>query len=118
MTDKHNEVHWHGVGNKMIRWYFYAQRGLALVNEFRYIAIAIAGIYFVLKLSNPLWMVAMFVIFLPILVFFGWLQVNKMAKVMDWLGVQFASYWGRYSFDLQERQVKAIESIDNKIKEN
>jgi hypothetical protein len=112
----HEEKHWHGTKNKAIRWYFYSQRGLALFNEFRYVLMLIFGAYVLLKLDNPIWLVIMFLTSLPILVAVGWYQTHHMAKVMDWLGTQFASYWGRYSFDLQERQVKAIETILEEIK--
>ena len=44
------EDHFKGLKNKSIRYYFYIQKGLALCNEFRYLMMAIFGIYFTLKL--------------------------------------------------------------------
>ena len=111
----HKEAHWNGAKNKSIRYYFYVQRGLALFNEFRYVIMTVMGLYFFLKLSNPLWMLLMFLICMPILIFFGWLQVHHMAKVMNWLDIEFASYWSRYSFELSERTVKALEEINAKL---
>jgi hypothetical protein len=117
MINKENKkAHWDGSKNKAIRWYFYTQRGLALFNEFRYLLMGIFGIYLLMKLDNPLWLFMMFVVSVPILVFFGWLQVHHMAKVINWLDIEFASYWSRYSFELQERQVKALEDIRAKVK--
>ena len=111
MQEKHEEAHWHGIKNKSIRYYFYAQRGLALINEMRYLAIGIGGLYFLLKLTNPWWMVLMFCVCVPVLILLGWAQTNHMAKVIDWLGVTYASYWSKRQMDWQERQVKAVEEI-------
>jgi hypothetical protein len=108
------ERHWDGTKNKIVRYYFYSQRGLALFNEFRYLFMLLFGIYVLLKLQNPIWLLVMFLTALPLLIGFGWLQVHHMAKIINWLDVEFASYWSRYSFELQERQVKAIEEINHK----
>lgn len=118
MMKSHREEYWNGNKNKVIRYYFYSQRGLGLFNEFRYLFMLIFGIYVILKLDHYGWLVGMFVVSVPILCFFGWLQVHHLAKVFDWLNIEFATYWSRYSFDLQERQVKAVENIDRKIKDH
>ena len=115
MNDINKEKHWDGSKNKAIRLYFYQQRGLALFNELRYLILAIFGIYVLLKLSNPLWLLIMFVISVPILIFVGWLQVHHMAPVINWLDVTYGSYWTKKSMEWQERQVKALESIDEKM---
>lgn len=116
-TSEDKKMYWDGGSNKAIRYYFYSQRGLALFNEFRYLFMIIFGAYVLMKLNNPVWLLVMFVISCPLLCLFGWLQVHKMAKVMDWLNVEFSTFWTRYSFDLQERQVKAVEEINHAVKE-
>lgn len=108
--------HWDGTKNKLIRFYFYSQRGLILFNEFRYLFMLLFGLYMLLKLSNPFWLGIMFLVSLPIIIICGWFQVHHMAKVINWLDVEFASYWTRYGFELQERQVKALENIEKNNK--
>jgi len=115
MTDK--GLYWNGTKNKFIRYYFYSQRGLALFNEFRYLFMLIFGLYLMLKLSNPVWLLVMFLVSLPLLIWAGWLQVHVIAKVVNWLDVEFATHWTRYSYELQERQVKALEEINRKVKD-
>ena len=117
MNDAHNKVYWDGTKNRCVRYYWYAQKGLALLNEARYLVMVIGGLYFILKLTNPLWMVGMFLVCIPALIFLGWLQTHHMATIMDWLGTRYSSYWGRRSFDLQERQVAALEQILKELKE-
>ena len=110
----HRDLYWNGTRNKAIRYFYYSQRGLDLFNQFRYLLMAIFGVYLLLKLSNPLWLLAMFAISFPLLVLAGYYQVHHMSKVIDWLNTEFATYWSRYSFSLSERSVKALESIDRK----
>lgn len=110
------EKNWDGTKNKLIRMYFYQQRGLGLFNEFRYLLMLIFGAYVLLKLNNPIFLILMFLVSLPIITVIGYFQVHHMAKVINWLDVEFASYWSRYSFELSERNVKALESIEKKIK--
>lgn len=112
--NKNREAYWDGAKNKAIRMYFYTQRGLALFNEFRYLAMLIFGVYVVMKLSNPIWLGVMFLIAVPLLIVFGWMQVHHMAKTINWLDVEFASHWTRYSFELQEKIVKNLEAIKRK----
>lgn len=108
--------YWDGKHNELIRYYYYSQRGLALFNEFRYVFMVIFGIYLALKLSNPLWLVAMFAVSLPLLIGIGWLAVHKISKVVDWLNVEFATHWGRYTYTLQENQNKILQEILEELK--
>ena len=111
-----NVSYWKGSKNKAVRWYFYCQRGLALFNEFRYLIMLIFGAYMLLKLDNWLWMLLMFSVSVPALVFFGWLQTHHMAKIMDWLGVEFASHWSRYGLAMSERSLDMAEENYTNIK--
>lgn len=102
--------------NIFVELYFYAQRGLALFNEFRYLIMSILGLYYVLKLKRKIWFVVMSVVGLVFIIVAGYVQVNFMSKQLNYLEVENASYWSRYGFELQERQTKAVESIDRKTK--
>lgn len=98
------KLYWDGTQNKIIRYYYYSQRGLDLFNAFRYVFMLIFAIYLALKLQNPLWLVVMFAVSLPLLIGLGWLAVHKVSKVVDWLSIEFATHWGRYTYTLQEDQ--------------
>ena len=111
----HKEKYWHGVTNKIIRYYFYSQRGLALFNEFRYLFMLIFGAYIIFKLNNPLWLGVMFITSLPLLILIGYVSVHYISKVVDWLNIEFATYWSRYSFNLQERIADTLEEINIKL---
>ncbi len=114
MDNKHK--YWNGIENKLIRYWFYITRGLDLLNQFKYLIGAIFALYWMLKLNNPFVLLFIFLACLPVLFVVGYYSIHKMGKVMDWLNIEFASHWSRYSFELQERQVKAVESIEKKIK--
>lgn len=100
-----------GGKNRAVRAYFYLRKGLELVNELRYIFMAVFGIYYLTKMSNPFLLVLMFAVAVPLLVGIGWVAVHKMSVVLEFLGVRYTTAFGRYSFELQERIVAAVEKM-------
>lgn len=118
MSDDLKKKYWDGNGNKVIRYYFYSQRGLALFNEFRYLFMLIFGIYITMKLTNPFWLVGMFTVSVPLLCVVGYVSVHHVSKVMDWLSIEFSTYWGRRSYTLLEDQVKHLKEIVDELKKN
>jgi len=101
-----------GKKNGLIRQYFYLKKGLDLVNDLKYVGAGIFALYFTLQLSNPLWLIGMFVISIPILIILGWIFIHHMSKVLDWLGIEFATYWSRYSFTLQESILEQLKKLN------
>lgn len=114
--EQHEELkvkYWQGTKNKIIRLYFYSQKGLALFNEFRYLIMLIFGVYVAMKLSNPVWLFLMFIISVPALIAIGFVSVHYVGKVIDYLNVQFATHWSKYSFKLQEGILEELKKINN-----
>jgi len=103
--------YWTGNKNKFIRYYFYVQKGLALLNEARYLVMAIFALYVVLKFDNILFLPLMFLASLPLLIFLGWLYVHHMAKVMEYLSVKYSTHWSKYGYELQEKRNKTLKLI-------
>jgi hypothetical protein len=110
------EKYWNGNCNKLIRYWFYIQRGLDIFNGFKYLIAAIFGIYWTLKLTEPAWLVVFLSISILVLSFIGYIAVHFMNKVMDYLNIEFGTYWSRYNFELMERQLKKLEEISDGIK--
>lgn len=100
-----------GKKNTAIRFYFYAQRGLMLLNEFRYLVMAIFALYYTLRLDNPILLFVMFFVSLPVLIFLGYINVHHMAKVMEYLNIRFATVWSRYGFTLHEDRNNILKEI-------
>ena len=107
----HKEKYWNGTVNKLCRYWFYLMRGVDIFNQFKYLVAAIFALYWMLKMKNPAILAMMFLICIPVLFVVGYYSVHYVGKVVDWLNVEFSSYWSRYQFELQERQVKATEDI-------
>lgn len=107
--------HWQGLRNRVVRYYFYVQRGLALLNEFRYLIMAILAVYALLDMKSPWLMMVMFVVAVPILLVLGWMYTYKMAKTMDFLNVKFSTHYSKYNIELQERQTEALETLCKNI---
>ena len=117
LTDNERSKFWIGYLNKFVRYYFYTQRGLALLNEFRYLIMAILAVYALLDLKNPFIMLLMFASAIPTLIILGWIYTFKMAKIMEFLNIKFSTHYSKLNMDYQERQTTALESIDRKLNE-
>lgn len=103
--------YWDGKKNKTIRYYFYVQRGLVLLNEFRYVVMVVFVMYKFIGIDN-LWLIpAMFFGFIPVLLVAGWVSVHHMEKVMEYLNVQYTTHFSRYNIELQEKQLNILNRI-------
>ncbi len=116
MQNDLREIYWDGKKNKFIRYYYYARKGLELLNEFRYLVMAVLGFYFALRMDSPILIPLMFLLSIPALIFFGWLSVHHISKVCEWLNIQFSTHWSRYTYDLQEEMIKHLKEIKDEIK--
>lgn len=105
----------HGKENFAIRIFFYLDNGVGILNQFRNLFLGIFALYFTLKLDNPLWLVLMFVIAIPILVIVGYYNVHRMAKVREWLSTKFSTHYGIKQFELIEEQTALLKEIKEKI---
>ena len=100
-----------GLLNHGVRAWFYLQRGLDLVNQFKYLAAGIFALYYTLKLEDYRLMVLLFIVAIPVLTFAGWVHTHKMAKALEWTNMVFSSYFARYNVDLAEEQNNLLKDI-------
>jgi hypothetical protein len=110
-----SQKYYKGRKNTLIRYYFYVQRGLTLLNEFRYLLMGILAIYYMLKLDNPVVMVIMFLVSVPALCIIGWLSVHHIEKVVEYLRIRFATIWSKYGYELNEDRNKLLKEIKEKL---
>lgn len=106
-----------GLKRETVKYYFYLQQGLAFFNEFRYLIMGILSIYVILKIKNPLLIPLMFIIAVPVLIFFGWVSINHVKKIIDYFNVIKATTYGKYGVDLQEEQLKVLRKIEKELNE-
>ena len=118
IDEMQKQSYWSGNKNKAIRYYYYAKKGLELMNEFRYLIMAVFAMYYALRINNILLIPIMFITALPILIFLGWMSVHHMQKVMEWINIKFSTYWSMYTYELYEKQVTLLEDIKDAIKNN
>lgn len=105
-----------GFQNRAIRYYFYLNAGLAIVNNFRNLILAILGFYFVLKLDMPWLLPIMFVFSTVLLTIVGYIVVHRVNRVSEWLGTRFGTHYGLKSFNYQQRAVELLKEINDKMK--
>ena len=94
-----------GFFNRMVRYWFYLQRGLQVLNEFKYLGAGIFAFYYTLDLHSIPLLIGIFIVSIPVLVVTGFVHVHKMAKALEWISMMFSSYFARHTVDLQEKQV-------------
>lgn len=114
LLKEHRATYWDGWINKLIRYWFYCNRGLSLLNEFKYLIMGIFALYYTLKLTNPMWLVLMGLISVPSLIIIGFIQVHYIGKVVDFLNVQYSTHWGKYGFELQENILKELKEFNKR----
>ncbi len=103
-----------------IKLYFYVTSGQAFVDRFRYLIMGVFALYVMLKLTNPMYLVVMFIMAIPALFILGWYEIHKISKVREKLSVQYGTHYTLKSFELQEESVKLLQEIKDKLygKEN
>jgi hypothetical protein len=107
---------WDGNWNKLVRHYFYVNKGLQLFNEFRYVVMTVGIIYAFLRFDNILLLPLMFFGFIPFLDFFGWLSVHKMDRITEFLQTRYATHYSHYNIELQEEQLRLLKEIKKCLK--
>lgn len=114
--------YWDGSLNRLYRYWFYIKQGNNILNEFRNLFLIIIGTCWTFKEKYPilenLWFVSgVFVASLIILFIVGYLCTHHINKVLDWLGIEFATYWARYTFTLQELQNQLLQDILKELRD-
>ena len=105
-----------GFFNHSIRAWFYLQRGLSLMNEFKYLVAGILALYYTLKLDSFWYLIGIFVVAIPILVIVGYFHTHKMARALDWTSIIFSSYFSRYNIDIAEKNIELLQEIRDLLK--
>lgn len=100
-----------GLKNRFARYYFYLNRGLDILNQFRNLFLGILGIYIALHLTNPALLAIMGVPALLILTVAGYYSVHHMSKITEWLTIRFSSHYAIKTFNYTEEQVKLLKEI-------
>jgi hypothetical protein len=106
-----------GFYNRVIRYYYYLESGLNILNEFRNLFLGILGLYIALKLTNVMWMIVMAVPSLILLTIVGYFNVHRFSKVKEFLGVRFSSHYAIKSYDYNKEQVLLLREIKDLLKD-
>ncbi len=115
-ANQYDEQYMHGAENRLIRYYFYLNAGLGILNQFRNLLLGIFGLYVVLKLDNPVFLVLMFIPSVVVLTVLGFYNIHKMNKVMEWIGLRFSSHYAIRQFNFNQNQCELLEEIRDTLK--
>lgn len=112
-----NNEYNHGTKNGLIRWYYYLTQGLNFMNDFRNLFLGVLGLYFALKVDNPLILVYMTLPSLIVLALVGYYVVHHVSKVRDWLAVKFGSHYTIQQFDYTKGSYELLVKIEKLLNE-
>lgn len=105
-----------GMHNRAIRFYFYLQNGLDILNLFRNLFLGFIALYVALKLTNVLWVGAMLPPAIIILIVVGWYNVHVLSKMGEWLRIRFSTHYGLKSYNYQSTSTELLTEIRDLLK--
>lgn len=117
IQEEYKKTYDKGIVNHGVRAWYYLQKGLDLVNQFKYLVAGIFAVYYTLKLDDPLVLIILFVVSIPLLIGAGYFHTFKMAKALEWTNMVFSSYFGRYQVDLNEKNTANTTEIASLLRD-
>lgn len=114
--EQSDHVYMPGAENRLIRYYFYLNAGLNILNQFRNLFLGIFAAYFTLKLTNYYLIPLFFLVAVIALTITGYYVVHRVNKVSEWLNTRFSTHFGIKTFDIQQETLKTLQEINSKLK--
>lgn len=115
LSPEEERKYFKGPTNVAIRYYYYLEQGLNILNEFRNLFLAIFAFYFALKLDNIWLLVIMFIFSCIILTIVGFFAVHRVAKIKEWINLRFSSHFGIRQYDFQKDILTTLKEIRDKM---
>ncbi len=114
---QYDSVFFPGAENRFIRYYFYLNNGLAILNNFRNLFFGVFALYFTFHLTNPYLLAALLVPGILILIAVGYYSIHRMSKVQEWLGMRFATHYGIRSYNYNQGTYEELKEIKELLKD-
>ena len=105
--------YYQGWTNKLFRLFFYYQDGLNQIGALKTIAYFLIGfgLIFNVDQSNYLLLALIGLATTPFLVWLGFVMITRGNKSMDYFRTKYASTYGKYAIEMQERNLKQQDEI-------
>lgn len=106
-----------GTANRLVRYWYYLENGLNILNEFRNLFLGIIALYIALHLENMAYLVLMLIPSLIILTIVGYYYVHRFAKVKEWVNLRFSTHFAIRNFDYQKGTYELLKEIKDALKD-
>lgn len=110
-NDSFKPEFWEGPSNIFVRYWVYLSRGLDFINQAKYLIVGILALYAILKLTDPIWMAAMFIVSIPILTILGRWQLYKVSKTQEFITTTKGAVLGYNSYNINVEILKTLQEI-------
>ncbi len=105
-----------GVENRLIRYYFYLNTGLGILNNFRNLFLGIFALYFTFHFTDPVLLGILFIVGVIVLTVIGYYNVHRMNKVLEWVGLRFSTHYGIRSYNYNQGTYEELKEIKELLK--
>ncbi len=112
---KYDHIFFPGYENIFIRYYYYLNNGLSILNQFRNLFLGIFALYFTLHLTDPVLLIGLLVPGVLLLTLIGYYNVHRMNKVQEWLGMRFTTHYGIRSFNYSAGTYELLKEIRDSL---
>lgn len=117
-ASEYDHLYFPGFENKFIRYYYYLNAGLSILNQFRNLFLGVFALYFTFHLTNPWLLGALLIPGILILTAIGYYNTHTVQKVQEWLGMRFASHYSIRQFNYNQAQYELLKDIKELLKKD
>lgn len=111
----------HGKINFLIRLYYYLKEGVNQISGLRTVGYGLIGIAGVLAIDGSetsYWIIGLIgLASIPVFILLGYIWVKRAKKSEEYFNLKYTTTFGRYAYQLQERQMELLEELNKNIKE-
>ncbi len=113
---QYDDKYFPGVENKIIRYYYYLNQGLNILNQFRNLFLGIFALYFTFHFTNPYLLAAMLIPGVLIMIAIGYYNTHTMNKVLEWIGMRFSTHYSIRQYNYNQGQYEELKEIKELLK--
>lgn len=110
-ASEYDSTYFPGIENKVIRYYYYLNVGLGILNNFRNLFLGVFALYFTFHLTNPILLALMLIPGILILIAIGYYNTHTMSKVLEWISLRFSSHYAIRQFNYNQGQYELLKDI-------
>lgn len=116
MNEQESQGYWHGKENRAVRYWVYAQKGIGVINEFKYYGAFIIWLYYALRFPSIWWIPLVGVASFPILIIVGRYYLHRVAKTSEFVNRHYGTVLGYDDFTIHLNNNEVLKQIAHEMR--